>query len=301
MAFEDRFSPNAATSPNSGDVSQHPPDSPESSRTSPYTCPIIQKSESPKMHHYITPTTDLSQISQTSSTFSSPNTTASSEVKTSFFRITSYALSKQDESSLDQFKVYQTQTTRSPLSSPLQSSTVTSDSECSNSERPASNCSLPEPQTSLKYSIHNILQPDFGKSAVQRTKSIKIGFKPYEKKSLSLSPSPVPASVSPALSTVSSVGSSAPLGSLCQAVSQIGRKPDVILPTVNIAKIEQASSSTGNSSEATKTEDKSDDPKIPTLWPAWVYCTRYSDRPSSGMLNFKLGYFMVGSLFFCNI
>ena len=22
------------------------------------------------------------------------------------------------------------------------------------------------------------------------------------------------------------------------------------------------------------------------LWPAWVYCTRYSDRPSSGKINF---------------
>lgn len=28
--------------------------------------------------------------------------------------------------------------------------------------------------------------------------------------------------------------------------------------------------------------------KQPTLWPAWVYCTRYSDRPSSGKNLFSL-------------
>ena len=31
-----------------------------------------------------------------------------------------------------------------------------------------------------------------------------------------------------------------------------------------------------------KKEDNDDKNKGPTLWPAWVYCTRYSDRPSSG-------------------
>ena len=24
------------------------------------------------------------------------------------------------------------------------------------------------------------------------------------------------------------------------------------------------------------------------LWPAWVFCTRYSDRPSSGKINFSV-------------
>lgn len=29
-------------------------------------------------------------------------------------------------------------------------------------------------------------------------------------------------------------------------------------------------------------KDGKDGKDIPQLWPAWVYCTRYSDRPSSG-------------------
>jgi hypothetical protein len=31
-------------------------------------------------------------------------------------------------------------------------------------------------------------------------------------------------------------------------------------------------------------------PKGPLLWPAWVYCTRYSDRPSSGKSNIRVQY-----------
>ncbi|XP_073486058.1 homeobox protein engrailed-2 [Lithobates pipiens] len=38
-------------------------------------------------------------------------------------------------------------------------------------------------------------------------------------------------------------------------------------------------SSDSDSSQASSTTNKS---KQPMLWPAWVYCTRYSDRPSSG-------------------
>ncbi|XP_006634501.1 homeobox protein engrailed-2b [Lepisosteus oculatus] len=40
---------------------------------------------------------------------------------------------------------------------------------------------------------------------------------------------------------------------------------------------EQCLSSDSDSSQASSTT-----PSQPMLWPAWVYCTRYSDRPSSG-------------------
>lgn len=41
--------------------------------------------------------------------------------------------------------------------------------------------------------------------------------------------------------------------------------------------------------DLSKSEDKAKtEEKPPILWPAWVYCTRYSDRPSSGEFKIKL-------------
>jgi hypothetical protein len=184
MAFEDRSSPSAAT-----DDAAKSPSSPESSRTSPYTCTTIPQGASPKGD---------------------------------FFRITSFALS-------------------SPRASP----------------------SPPPPQPepviqTLKYSIRNILKPEFGKSAVLRTRTgPKIPFKPYD------------------LETTEDVKpfSTAPLGSLRQAVSQIGTRSPEPQPRPK---------SPPKGMLPAPEEIKKDEGSVPTLWPAWVYCTRYSDRPSSG-------------------
>nr|ARO85842.1 engrailed [Schizocardium californicum] len=43
-----------------------------------------------------------------------------------------------------------------------------------------------------------------------------------------------------------------------------------------------SSSSESESSEKSQCEDDKKSEKDPLIWPAWVYCTRYSDRPSSG-------------------
>lgn len=124
----------------------------------------------------------------------------------------------------------------------------------------------------LKYSIRNILQPDFGRTAVLRTKSLphhaptagKI-FKPYEHRPPPPSPEPPAKPPFPC---------AAPLGSLCQAVSQIGAKE---------AKTASRSRSPAKATpEAGDRATPAEEGKVPTLWPAWVYCTRYSDRPSSG-------------------
>lgn len=194
MAFEDRCSPDTAKSPNSGSEIQQ--NSPESSRTSVYTCQIIN-------HNYIS--TEKNNYSTDLSRNSTQNREEIPE-KANFFRITSFALNKDDNSS--------------------------------NSDDVAS----------LKYSINNILQPDFGKSAILKTKTpicAKIGFKPYER--------------------------SSNLGNLCQTVSQIGVK-------TNFSEVSEA-----EKKENVKNEVKENTKDVPQLWPAWVYCTRYSDRPSSGI------------------
>lgn len=261
MAFEDRSSPSAATSPHNHNErtteNKGIPNSPESTRTSPYTCTTIPQQNEDHIK----------------SSLHSPLLVPKAENDKPFFRITSYALSSHTNSDINRrspssspntvicggMLFHQSQNSpeaelpspRSPCDS-LRS--YTSSSHCSSSPPPSRNVHEEPTIQTLKYSIRNILQPDFGKSAVLKTKTQpKIGFKPYENR------------------TPEAKYGAAPLGSLCQAVSQIGsstRVPEPIPRPKSPAK----------SVEETKGEDG----KVPTLWPAWVYCTRYSDRPSSG-------------------
>lgn len=103
-----------------------------------------------------------------------------------------------------------------------------------------------------------------------------------------------------------------PLGNLCKTVSQIGQpaanKSPVSTPvkktnhgTSEMAERLEAASNMHQKEQQQKTQqtnnldsglESSDDTKSETgstkdengsqLWPAWIYCTRYSDRPSSG-------------------
>lgn len=97
----------------------------------------------------------------------------------------------------------------------------------------------------------------------------------------------------------------APLGSLCKTVSQIGQSISSPPPmsTSSTSSISSTSASPSNRIPASSPQpipppsvsrdsgmESSDDTKSESgstkdenaLWPAWVYCTRYSDRPSSG-------------------
>lgn len=236
MAFEDRSSPNTATSPCTSECGGNfnTPNSPESTRTSPFTCMTISNSQDctyspdspknlmiPKMEH----------------------------PERSFFRITSFALpSPKRESDRD---------------SPVSFRSPSPDSVSSSISPP------PEPVIhTLKYSIRNILQPDFGKNAVLKT---RVSFRPYEKGE-----------------ERKKLFGIAPLGSLCQTVSQIGSARGTspsIGSSVGGLLIKNSQNSPTKSPELLTTEDvKKDESNVPTLWPAWVYCTRYSDRPSSGKL-----------------
>lgn len=236
MAFEDRSSPNAASSPG-GNQSEQVANSPEATRTSPYTCMTINHDDNSRSY-ISTPSTSPSQ-------YVSPKI----EQERSFFRITSFALPS-PKSDCDR---------HSPLSlrSPSPAESVSSSRSSVQNE--------PTIQT-LKYSITNILKPDFGKTAVSKTKTPpKITFKPYE--SCQDPKETKPFGV-------------APLGSLCQTVSQIGSNvvkhaPEPVPRPKSPAKLP-------NPEEIKKDGEGN----VPQLWPAWVYCTRYSDRPSSGITIF---------------
>ncbi|KAL1513991.1 hypothetical protein ABEB36_003322 [Hypothenemus hampei] len=249
MAFEDRSSPNTASSPCTSECGGNinTPNSPESTRTSPFTCMTISNSK------------DCRPFSSEPDSPKSLVVPKIEHTERSFFRIASFAIpSPKRECDRDSPISY-----RSP--SPIES--VASSVSPSPSNEPVI-------QT-LKYSIRNILQPDFGKNAVQKTRSPpKINFRPYESSGTEQEQR----------QQKKLFGTIAPLGSLCQTVSQIGSP---------------GNSSTGGGCATPKTlpqspplkspssllgsdEVKKDDGNVPTLWPAWVYCTRYSDRPSSG-------------------
>lgn len=233
MAFEDRSSPNTASSPGNNQ-SEHIANSPEATRTSPYTCMTISHEDTTRSF-ISTPSTSPTQ-------YISPKL---EQQERSFFRITSFALPS-PKSDCDR---------QSPMSlrSPSPAESISSSRSSVQNE--------PTIQT-LKYSITNILKPEFGKNAVLKTKAPpKITFKPYESSEEYKETKPFGV---------------APLGSLCQTVSQIGSSSTKKVPE----PIPRPKSPTKlpNPEEIKKDNDSS----VPQLWPAWVYCTRYSDRPSSG-------------------
>lgn len=99
-------------------------------------------------------------------------------------------------------------------------------------------------------------------------------------------------------------GLSKSLGGLCKTVSQIGqaRSPPAAPICLTSPKSETSTSSQNQQNLRDSGVDSSDDAKSENgstkedgtqLWPAWVYCTRYSDRPSSGLFfNITLSIFI---------
>lgn len=106
------------------------------------------------------------------------------------------------------------------------------------------------PAASLSYSIRNILSPDFGLRALQHAR----------RSSCSSNRISTPASTLLYRPYASTVTSSPPQSPTSPSISSTISPP----------------TSPDNNSVASTPN------KTPELWPAWVYCTRYSDRPSSG-------------------
>ncbi|XP_050673712.1 segmentation polarity homeobox protein engrailed-like [Leptidea sinapis] len=148
-----------------------------------------------------------------------------------------------------------------------------------------------QPATSVAFSINNILHPEFGLNAIRKTNKIEgpksvgpnhsILYKPYESKSFS--------KYEYDYRKKDDFSTLPPLGGLRQTVSNIGEqiyKEKEIPKIVEQKRPDSASSvvsstSSGASTHSTDTNSQSSSGNT-TLWPAWVYCTRYSDRPSSG-------------------
>ncbi|CAH2245599.1 segmentation polarity homeobox protein engrailed-like [Pararge aegeria] len=152
-----------------------------------------------------------------------------------------------------------------------------------------------QPPPTIPFSISNILHPEFGLTAIRKTNKIEgpkpvgpnhsILYKPYLSNDGSKDYSKFNFDF---CKSKDDFGALPPLGGLRQTVSNIGEQVQKEPPKIveaqkrpDSASSIVSSTSSGALSTCGSTDTNSQSGNS-NLWPAWVYCTRYSDRPSSG-------------------
>nr|AFN26750.1 engrailed [Archegozetes longisetosus] len=136
---------------------------------------------------------------------------------------------------------------------------------------------------SLKFSIENILSPEFGKNEKECRKSIVTNgdkFKSHHHRHDSRS-HPLDVSSLTNKRKHSSDSESSTISSL----STTSRDT---VNNIHVTTNKESSNGHREVSSSGKSTKASDEKKPPLVWPAWVYCTRYSDRPSSGPRSRKM-------------
>lgn len=137
-------------------------------------------------------------------------------------------------------------------------------------------------ESNLKFSIDNILKPSFGRRItdplLKRNKAPRKNASQQRAAQLTASSGDGIAGRTPSIdSTAITAGNKTPaLSPSDQTVTKLS------MPSPNSA------SATGEQMDKTNsstTSAKSNNNNGSMAWPAWVYCTRYSDRPSSGNLH----------------
>ncbi|XP_072543141.1 homeobox protein engrailed-2a [Salminus brasiliensis] len=137
--------------------------------------------------------------------------------------------------------------------------------------RPLPGNPAPLPHRITNFFIDNILHPDFGRK--KETSALRGDSDPAGAED---------AAETPATPVTGRLGGGGPTEGTSTPLSESGAKK---------AEIEEPFTARGgNSKEQCLSSSESDTSQSgtnvsqnrPMLWPAWVYCTRYSDRPSSG-------------------
>ncbi|XP_024248129.1 homeobox protein engrailed-2a [Oncorhynchus tshawytscha] len=125
------------------------------------------------------------------------------------------------------------------------------------------------PHRVTNFFIDNILRPDFGRKKEGNTEQEENSHVTRENHS-------------PAVPRTEQVGSTVPTeGTSTPHPGGVANKAEIVTEEPLKPRGEngdQCLSSDSDSSQASSNVPS----KQPMLWPAWVYCTRYSDRPSSG-------------------
>lgn len=129
----------------------------------------------------------------------------------------------------------------------------------------------------LPFSVDNILRPEFGRTAVKRR--LEAPSSGVLTPSSLANGSALPTRPSPAAPKPAKKPRTAPLP-----------PPVITTPTTTAAPAVSPTKSIASDVTSTSGDDTSKDGEDKSnMWPAWVYCTRYSDRPSSGKyLSFAL-------------
>ncbi|KAI4885002.1 hypothetical protein NFI96_025665 [Prochilodus magdalenae] len=136
--------------------------------------------------------------------------------------------------------------------------------------RPAPGNPQPLPHRITNFFIDNILRPDFGRKKEAGSFQTESGPAGAED-----------GGGSPATPGPGRLGSVGPTEGTSTPHSENGaKKPEIEEPlkTKGGNKEQCLSSSESDTSQSSANASGNQ----PLLWPAWVYCTRYSDRPSSG-------------------
>lgn len=137
-------------------------------------------------------------------------------------------------------------------------------------------------QDNLKFSIDNILKADFGRRITEPlmkrgAKGASAAKKLLKQEELLLKQQTARQKrLSPPMSPQSSIGDRSEGAPMDLTGAELERDSN--------KSVSPPPSGTGNT--ASGSSGSSSDGKGPIVWPAWVYCTRYSDRPSSGKSNF---------------
>lgn len=147
--------------------------------------------------------------------------------------------------------------------------------------------------SNLKFSIDNILKPGFGRRITdpllkrnKTGKKLTAAQRAAAAMAVQLSISTNSSSVSPPekhvkpidLTATTNCGGTAATTTATTTTSSINASPQPLSP-------QSANETTDNGSTTTTTSGGGNKSSSPMVWPAWVYCTRYSDRPSSGRFN----------------
>lgn len=132
----------------------------------------------------------------------------------------------------------------------------------------------------LKFSIDNILKADFGRRI---TDPLKRSGKSFAKKPSAPGEKSTAMDLT-AIVTNGSAGNSASASSsvASRSLSSSASGSELEVPTSPSSSSGKTAAETSSSSGSGGSSSSSSGG--PMVWPAWVYCTRYSDRPSSGEL-----------------
>ncbi|XP_061821799.1 homeobox protein engrailed-2a [Nerophis lumbriciformis] len=135
---------------------------------------------------------------------------------------------------------------------------------------------LQNPHRVTNFFIDNILRPDFGRkkepAAAHRGESALLASPPESLGSPAAAPQTEPLG-----STVPTEGTSTP-----HAVTGAKKPAAIAAEEPLTARGESGDQCLSSDSDSSHSSANAAPAQKPMLWPAWVYCTRYSDRPSSG-------------------